>query len=220
MSYEDWLDYCFARPVETTQWYWQDNAEGRELDWYQPQPLEIANNLKRLFHECGSLPQRYTLEQINQALWYTCSFPSSYFYDMRHETVPRALLEDVVASTRYLYSDLFGPHCSHFYGHLDRGPEPATPLNSACYMLWDLDGGVDTAIYSGDLVEPAFDALGWALQERNPACIESVLHGLGHFQSNYPTRVAELLEQIRKRHPNLPDELQSYWRAATIGYVL
>ena len=37
-----------------------------------------------------------------------------------------------------LYARLFAPVCTNHLGHLDRGPEAPDPLNSACYMWWDL----------------------------------------------------------------------------------
>ncbi len=175
--------------------------------------------MARLFRECGSLPKHYTLAQIDQGLNYLCcNACSNYFHDILDTTVPRSMQEEVFVAARHLYSDLFAKHCTHFYCHLDRGPEQPTPLNGVCHMLWDI-GGLNLAFHVGDVAETALGVFEHALRETNPACIESVLHGLGHYQDQYPRRVAELLDKLRERHPDLPRELRRYWRAASVGYV-
>jgi len=50
------------------------------------------------------------------------------------------------------------------------------------------------------------------------ACQESVLHGLGHWQSQYPTEVAAIIDRFLARQPN--DRIVNYANAARCGCVL
>ena len=58
LSYDEWVDYCFNRPVTHQQWYWSASLE---LDWYVPDPTKITNFMTRLFVDPGFLVKRYTL---------------------------------------------------------------------------------------------------------------------------------------------------------------
>ena len=58
------------------------------------------------------------------------------------------------------------------------------------------------------------------LQLDSIACRESALHGLGHWQHEYPERVGEIIDRFSMTEPALPERLRSYMINAYVGYVL
>lgn len=220
LSYEEWVAYCFDRKVSDPQWYWTVGEEGQG-DWYQPAPAVLAQYLQRLFTHTGDDLAEYTEEQVAQGLYFICSSGSSYFQIVRRDAVSRADQVSWVRAICDLYRDLFAKKCSHYYGHLDRGPEPARPLNALCYMFWDLDGIEGAAMFPGEeyLVEPIFEALVCALSQPNPACIESALHGLGHLASAHPDRVKRIISRFIASGNVPSSELGEYAENASTGCV-
>jgi hypothetical protein len=222
LTYRDWLDYVFDRPVEEDQWYWQEDEEGDPLDWWKPAPLVIANYMTQLFEHPEALVDRYSDEQINQGLWFIMGV-SNFMY---HQTalddiVPFRVQERWIRSLLSLYSSLFAERCAEYFGHCDDGPELARPLNSACYMLWDMGNlyEVATSIWYRHLVTPVFDVLEQVLSLDALACRESSLHALGHIQDHHPQRVAGIIDQfLRSAEPGDP-RLCEYAEHARAGQV-
>jgi hypothetical protein len=52
------------------------------------------------------------------------------------------------------------------------------------------------------------------------ACREGALHGLGHWQMDYPRQVGEIIDRFSMTRPELPAELQQYMLRAYGGSVL
>lgn len=220
LSYEQWIAYCFDREVAEPQWYWATGKEG-EGDWYQPAPSVLVRYLHHLFTHSNELLPVYTEEQIAQGLYFICSSGSSYFQLVRQAGVPGADQVKWVQSICNLYRDVFVKCCSHFYGHLDSGPEPAKPLNGLCYMFWDLDGIEGAAMFPGEehLVDPVFEVLACALSQPNPACAESALHGLGHLEFAHSERVRGIIDDFLSSDGQITSELEKYAKNALCGCV-
>ncbi len=217
LSYDEWLDYCFDRPVTNPQWYYSTDPE---LDWYEPDPTEITKFMSRLFANAGDLVERYTLEQVNEGLYFICSHGSEYFLTAR-ECQDKELQAEWVLSILLLYRDLFSRVCTDHFGHLDAGPEKPSPLNATCYMFWDLDCLEGAAMFPGEehLVDPIFEVLEGALRLRSVACRESALHGLGHLQTFHKKRVRRIIGDFLNGNRNLPPELTDYALSARSGCV-
>jgi hypothetical protein len=58
------------------------------------------------------------------------------------------------------------------------------------------------------------------LQLDSVACRESALHGLGHWQHEYPEQVGDIINRFSMSHRNLRKELETYMKNAFVGYVL
>jgi hypothetical protein len=58
------------------------------------------------------------------------------------------------------------------------------------------------------------------LQLDSVACRESALHGLGHWQHEYPEQVGDIINRFSISHRNLRKELETYMKNAFVGYVL
>lgn len=132
IPFEQWLDYLFGAPVgpsgfrESDDW-WDDRAD---------QPLAVAN-LTRLFEESALLAERYPHDQIDRGLWFLAG-ESGHLQPLFEPAVPWPARRRGILAIGTLYAELFASTCSNFLGHLDRGPESPQPLNSSCYMWWDL----------------------------------------------------------------------------------
>ena len=177
--------------------------------------------LTRLFGDSGFLVEKYSLEQVNQGLRLICSPVSDYCVTAR-ECKDKDLQVKWVLSIKALYRDLFATVCTDFFGHLDAGPEPPSPLNGTCYMFWDLDCLEVAIIFPGKehLVDPIFEVLADALKLRSIACQESALHGLGHFQAYHSKRVRGIIDDFLNRNRDLHPDLKDYALNARTGYVL
>jgi hypothetical protein len=118
-----------------------------------------------------------------------------------------------------LFRKLMVPRCSAHLSHRDW--TGAAPLNSVCYMWWDL-----MPVYGGPeprdreaLHVAALETMATILKFDSLACQESALHGLGHWHSAYPGRVELLLDEFLRTHSG-PPELLSYARSARCCCVL
>lgn len=104
--------------------------------------------------------------------------------------------------------------CEARLSHLERGPGPAREPDGICYMWWDLfplgrDPRVDEALL--DVMERCLDL-------PSIACVESGLHGLGHWHARTPARVEAIIDGwLARARPEGP--LADYARAARAGCV-
>jgi hypothetical protein len=222
LDFEDWVRYCFDRPIEDPQWYWQEDETGALKDWYSPEARQLARYLRTLFEDVSTYLRPFTDAQIAQGLYYICSVGSDYFFVARQPPVPHDDQVAWVLAIQQLYAQLFLPRCTHYDGHRDSGPEAPHPLNTVCYMFWDLDRLEGAAMVPGHehLVDPIFQVLSYALFLPSPACNESALHGLGHLRRYHPGRVERLIDDYLQRSDLTTPSLVSYARAARQGHVL
>ena len=221
LSFDAWLGYVFDRPVHGEAWYWQEDENGVDLDWWEPEPLTISDYMIQLFENPHVL-ECYSDEQVNLAIWYmlgpsTCTYRETALRDI----VPVERQQRWVRAILPLYRDLFAVRCSDAFGHRNDGPEPPRPLNSACYMFWDLDNFYEIAnsTWHKHLVGPVFNTLQEILKLDSLACQESALHGLGHLQESHPERVAQAIRRFLKNSGKLHPHVRAYAEYAMKGYV-
>jgi hypothetical protein len=96
-------------------------------------------------------------------------------------------------------------------------PTPSKNLASIIYMWWDLFpswGSEDAATDSALL-----DAMSRILDIENLLCQDSALHGLNHWQTNYPREVSAIIDAYLARNPGLGPELVHTARAAQKGAI-
>lgn len=94
---------------------------------------------------------------------------------------------------------------------------PSKNLKSIIYMWWDLfpswgseDAATDSAVLHAMTQILALDCL---------ACQDSALHGLSHWQSNYPVEVSAIIDGYLARNPNLAPKLVRSAHAAKTGAI-
>jgi len=215
-TFPEWVRHIFDHPVSDPEWYWDLNANTDE-----PPAQTSVTYLTQLFTDPEPILTPYTDAQLNQGLWYLVSNScSNYMFTLLQPEVAWPERQAGLRAITDLFAQLFATRCSPHLSHVDeRG---ANPLNSACYMWWDL---FPTWGQPESSTETLVDAELLAVMQRvlslnSLACQESALHGLGHWQGRYPGVVEETIDVYLKREPGLEPRLRQYALSARTGCVL
>ena len=132
IPFDAWLDYLFGHPVgpsgfrESDDW-WDEAAD----------PARAVEYLTRLFEGAATLLARYPHDQLDRGFWYLLG-ESGHLQPLFEGAVAWEARRRALVAIGTLFEKLFAPVCTGHLGHRDAGPEPPTPLNSSCYMWWDL----------------------------------------------------------------------------------
>jgi hypothetical protein len=218
LTFEHWLRHVFDHPVEPLkqEWYWDIDR-----DCWEEDTAESVQFMTQAFENAAMAFEPYSDAQLNQGLWFLASNAcSNHMFALMNESIPLSLRARCVASMHQLYEQCFARRCSPHLSHLDeRG---ANPLNLVCYMWWDIIpiAGKPDDPARASLDQAILQVMESTLQLDSLACRESALHGLGHWQMQYPKRVGEIIDRFSMKHPHLPEKLEAYMRAAYTGYVL
>jgi hypothetical protein len=214
-SLSDWIAHVFDHEVADPAWHWSSDApawEGSAEDTV----AFIANTFER----SGELLARFTDAQLNQGFWYLVSAScSDFMFALVERNIPLAARRRAIRSFVPLFEQVMAARCSPHLSHLDE--QPANPLNSACYMWWDI------LPIHGKPEEPErteFDAevlrvLSRILSISHDACRESALHGVSEWHLYYPS-TERIVDEWLARTPGLRPELVSYAQRAKVGNVL
>ena len=204
ITFDDWLADALT-----------DGQQGQYVD-----DSSTVNEYARRFNtDIASIVELHGETAVNKAIWYIYGSASGYMWDAMDSSLGTRRFE-FMTSVRDLYALGFAPFCSKHLGHLDRGPEPSRPMNSACYMLWDMDGIECPAINGdADMLDASIDVLSFALKLDNWACQESALHGVGHLAMSSPQKTTPLIRNYLRRK-DIPAELRHYANTAQSGCVL
>jgi hypothetical protein len=215
VSLQQWIAHVFDHPVTDPAWHWATDAP--ELD---PAPGLTAQFIAETFERAGELLASFSDAQINQGLYYMISARTSdYMFALTEKRVPRSLRFRVLRSFVPLFEQIFAVRCSSHLSHLDE--QPANPLNAVCYMWWDVIPfhGQPEDPDRTDLDTEALTIMRQQLALPHDACRESALHGLGHWQMDYPDRVGEIIDELFHHSHYLRPELVSYAEQARIGQI-
>jgi hypothetical protein len=216
-TFEDWVTDVFDHPVSEPEWWFSVDVELPA----DPAPAEAVDFITRLCEHADEVLAPFSNAQLNQGFWYLLgSGASEAMHALLDERVPLGSRTRCIQSFSTLFARLFAVRCSPHLGHLD---EPgADPLNSACYMWWDLmplfgkpDEPARAAIDAACL-----DVMHQTLGLGADACRESALHGLGHWQIQYPKQVSGIIDGFLARTPELRPELRAYALSARRGCIL
>jgi hypothetical protein len=197
------------------EWYWAEDADPAE-----PDALTSVEYLTLLLQDPDSAVLGYSDAQIGQGLWYlVCESSSGYMATLIEPEVSWVKRRACIREFPTFFARLFASRCTEHLSHFDAAG--ANPLNSACYMWWDIfcHWGNPTAAAYAELDAELLTVLKQILLLDSMACQESALHGLGHWQANYPKEVREIIDDYLARRLNLPPILQSYACNARIGHV-
>jgi len=213
-AYQTWLQQVFDHAVTDPAWHWDSEA-----DIGEPPPSECVVYLTRLFEQPEILTP-YSDAQVNQGFWYLVSNAcSSYMFSLIELGVAWQERQRGIRAIATLFDRLFARRCSDHLSHLDE--VGAGPLNSVCYMWWDIfpaAGQPDNPDRKG------LDAELLAVMKRiltidSLACQESALHGLGHWQMGYRGVVEQAIDEFLTRAGKMRQELREYASCARRGYV-
>jgi hypothetical protein len=218
LTFEQWLTFVFDHPVDTTkpEWYWDPEA-----DWWDGPKVDTIQFLTQAFENSFVLFQPYSDAQLNQGLWYLVSNAcSNHMFALLDSSVPWPARQRCVRSIYKLFAECFAKSCTAHLSHLDeRG---ASPLNSVCYMWWDIMplSGQPNNPEQSEMDKEILGVLESTLKLDSIACQESALHGLGHWHLYYPQRVEEIIDTFLENQRGIREELQTYAMSAYDGCVL
>lgn len=120
---------------------------------------------------------------------------------------------DFMESVKSLYKDGFNRHCVPDFDYDEHGS-----LNTACYMLWDMDSIEGAGTRDRKMLRASLDVLTFALTLDNPACHKSALHGLGHMTFSHKRDVEPIIREYLEQ--KLPDAVRQYANAALTGCIM
>lgn len=132
---------------------------------------------------------------------------------------------ELIAAFEPFYRDFLAVRAPPVLGHTSEASD--NPLHFVTYMLWDvtvLDGLIGVRSPSSGrslLVEALGDTL--LLEYKNPAVVESILHGFGHFVGAHPKhrqQIVDAIDRYLNSRPVVRQELRSYACSARSGSVL
>ncbi len=216
VGFDEWLEFVFEHPVTKPAWHWNDDA-----DEWGGKPVETVGHLKKMLLESGACLKSFSDDQLNQGFWYlisgACSETGRCLTD---ESVPPDSRKSCILAIENLFRDCFMVRCSNHLSHLDE--HGANPLNSICYMWWDV---LPVCGCSEDTGRRETDSLFLGVMERtlkleSEACRESALHGLGEWHCFYPEKVQKIIEDFIWSNRKIRDSLRNYAYAAMHGDVL
>ncbi len=193
----------------------------RDGDDFPDDPLDSVLSLAEFLAAAGRVAEAYSTRQIADGLWFLAD-DSGLFRELYNPSVPENLRVRCAAAIRQLYAQLFEPLCQTVLSHGDNGESVENPLNSICYMWWDV---FPTWGRPGDPVARGIDevllgVMRDTLSSENVACVESALHGLGHWRITYPDPVESIVNEFLRQRPMIGVSLRDYAQAARRGRVL
>ena len=213
--YREWVTHVFDHEVKNPQWYFYDDNAPK----FETSSVEIAELIGQTFLRAGKDLTEYTDAQVDQGIWYLVSSSGSDFmFALASSEVPLPKRLEAIGNIFYLYSDCFAKRCTEILGHLS---EDGPPLNSSCYMFWDLCRFSNLKNMLGDKKtrDAVLNVLEKTLTIEHTACREGALHGLGHIANSCPDNVREIIDSFLSKN-TLDDKLLTYALKAREGNVL
>jgi hypothetical protein len=214
ISLTDWIAHVFDHPVTDPAWHWDIHTQHPDLSAEQAL-LYIAETCER----APELLASYTDAQLDQGFWYLLGCNSDYLPALYQLSVPWPARRRVLRSFLPLFRDFMAVRCTPQLSHCETAD---CPLNGVCYMWWDMDS----------VPPPRREEPAWAEQDRevlaimaelltipHDACRESALHGLNHWQLDYPGEVETIITTFLRHTPGLRPELAAYAEGAITGMM-
>lgn len=218
-SFEEWIEFVFARPVTEPAWYWEDGH-----DEWQGTPERTAELMAGTFARSGEMLEPFDDAQVNQGLYLLAGETQDFARCVNDHAIPWPKRAAVLEGIFDLYRDCFAVRCTNHLSHLDVPAEnpAASPLNAVCYMWWDI---FPVTAESDDPTCRERDQLILSVMERtldlpHDACREAALHGFGHWEAAYPERVHDVIDRFIWGNRKIPAALRNYAYAARHGDVL
>jgi hypothetical protein len=217
LTFEHWVEWTFDHPATEPEWYQNEKAER-----WASSGVVTVDYITRLFEAAPTHLAKFSDAQANQGLWllaygiFCDGLPCLY-----REGILQSQRERCIHSIYTLFEQYFAVRCSPHLSHMDA--QGANPLNATCYMWWDFlaheADGPEGRIGS-DIDSEMLATMERILRLNHDACIESALHGLGHWQHYRPAEAAGIIDSFLASNPNVRPELRTYALEARAGRVL
>lgn len=220
LTHAQLIGHVFDHPVLKPHWWFRDDADCS--DWpEQVGKRRILEFLTRFFTDPADVRRRFTRDQIDQGLHYlvssSCSGALSVVVD---RSLPLADRIACIGAMKSLYANLMAPVYGWDLGHTIHEDDPERPM-FACYMWWEVNALYPRADHpeDGAINAAVFDVFRATLKLREESCLESVLHGLGHWHLALPQTAQPIVEEFLRTRFDISDALRAYAHRAADGAV-
>ncbi len=207
LAFDAWLDFVFAH--DDPAWHTRLSA-----DYWTGPPEKTVEYLTSLFESPQVLVDRYGEPQIAAGLGFLVR---EHMVATLEPSVPWAQVERCLGSNVPVFEQLFAGRCRPELSH----GRAVSALNTTCYMWWDR---FPTWGRPHDPAQGAYDRLLLHVLERlltleNDACLESALHGLGHWHLSYPVMAGNIVDGFLSAARPTSAALLDYAQSARVGNV-
>jgi hypothetical protein len=208
---QEWVAYIFDHPIVghmEKEWYWAEDAP----EW-QGAREKVPALIAETFEHGGELLASFSDEQLDQGFWFLVgNAPPDFMLTLVDPKIALATRLRALRSFVPLFEQVMAARCSVDLSHL---ADFANPLNSACYMWFDLLWYQ----FPEDIDAEVLATLRRLLAVPHDACRESALHGLGHWARRCP-QAADIVDEFLSSASGLRPELIAYAERARVGKVL
>ncbi|MEX0885253.1 MAG: hypothetical protein WD009_02335 [Phycisphaeraceae bacterium] len=220
ISFDHWLAHVFDHPVPApgkSEWWFSLEIE----DWdAEADPSRTVRYLTLFFRKPEVLTPRFSRGQIDQGLDYLVSpGASSHMHAWTNTDLPWPPRRTCIGAMYTLYEKLIAPVYGNDLASADHGD--VDRRNYACHMWWDvipLWPDRKHPDYQG-LLDAVLGVFRRTLELESEACLESVLHGLGHWHHDVPERTEPIVRNFLRKRRDISPELREYAERAAVGQV-
>lgn len=214
ITFNQWIEYLFDHDESKGDWRFEMDLPLDSISNY----LVVEYTIE-MYKNFGEIVAKYSDWQLGMGLYYlysnNCSDLVFAFHD---EAIDLELRLEAISLIKVLYRDCLAKRCNEVLGHNSEGGSELDRFN---YMLWDTtplifcpDNPEKRSIYTE--LEKVF---AYILTIKHVGCIESGLHGVGHFMIEHADVSRLASEYIR--NPIIDNAaLLAYAKNAEKGYVL
>jgi hypothetical protein len=209
--YQEWLKHVFDHEIKypLPEWYRAEDAPS-----FEASDEEMTELISQTFRNAGKDLIKYTDAQVDQGIWYFVSMSCSDFLrSLNSSEVPLEKRREAIQNIFHLYSDCFAKRCAETLGHLS---EEGSPLNSSCYMFWDISP--PTVGEAQEIQDAVLNVLEKILTIEHRACRESALHGLSEMSFSRREETQKIIDDFLG-NAKLDEKLLAYARNAREGNV-
>ncbi len=217
-SFDEWLKWVFDHPVagdKEKEWWWAEPDADEGGRWLDRPPVQALTFVTKLFENPVGHLSRYSDGQIDQGLWFIVHGANSKHFEwLMDGRIDLGLRKRCIRSIENLSRTLFAPRCSDEVIHGTR------PLDSICYMLWDLAiHGSYPEVRDREIDGESVNTLARIITMPSIACQRSALHGLGHLV--FDARIGcDIIQKYLDDNPDLRGDIRKYAEQALLGKVL
>lgn len=211
-TFHEWLDSWFLPDTDNgvARRFRSARAEGCTLS-----PITEFAYMTRMFHDGRRDLASYNNAQLNAGLWELIG-ASGILAPLWNGSVPFETVSACLTEIPTLFREVFAGRCEQGLGHLD---EPGlNPLNSICYMWWDIFPVAIGGLERPERDDVLFGVLAEQLAIPHDAVRESALHGLGHTTGRRKEAEA-IIDAFLESTPALRPELRQYALNARAGCI-
>lgn len=185
-----------------------------------PVGKELAGHVILLFESNSEIYERFSPDTIATGLRKIIDpGRSDLIFHVIGDGVERGITERFIRSTTTLYCQIFDRLCLSVIAHEDNSDLSA--INELCYMWWDIlpvHGMYKRTVDERFAIDCALVVMDQLTHQcNNISCIESALHGLGHFSVFKPGEVKRIINSSKNE---IPGSLARYAQKAISGNVI